>query len=108
MSLLQHQQIAGLVVRSAVDPAAIEDADPIESERANRRGVRSTGLPLALVEGARPEAHALFRSIRTKTLEAERTKDAVLTAQYLFEEICAKTLYNMSISSAPFDPDSPY
>jgi len=29
-------------------------------------------------------------------------------AASLFEEICAKTLYNLSGAPAPFDPDSPY
>ena len=32
----------------------------------------------------------------------------MLSAQYCFEEICTKTLFNLSYSSAPFDPDSPY
>jgi hypothetical protein len=31
-----------------------------------------------------------------------------LEAQYLFEEVCAQTLYNMSGEPAPFDADSPY
>ena len=54
------------------------------------------------------KAHGLFDRIRRKTLVAERAGDQTLTAQYLFEEICAKTLYNLSGSSAPFDADSPY
>jgi hypothetical protein len=54
------------------------------------------------------KAHALFGRIRQKTLRAEREGNRTLGAQYLFEEICAKTLYNLSYSSAPFDPDSPY
>ena len=53
-------------------------------------------------------AHSLFGRIRTKTLEAESTKDHARACQYLFEEICAKTLYNLSGESAPFDADSPY
>ncbi len=55
-----------------------------------------------------PEAHKLFSSIRKKNLEAERQNNDVLKAQYCFEEVCAKTLYNLSGSSAPFDADSPY
>ena len=39
---------------------------------------------------------------------AERNGDQVLEAQYLFEEACAKALFNLSYPSAPFDPDSPY
>ena len=55
-----------------------------------------------------PKGHDLFRRIRAKTLEAERAGDRKLSCQYLFEEICAKTLYNMSGERAPFDPESPY
>lgn len=55
-----------------------------------------------------PDAHDLFRVIRGKNLKATETEDKKAECQYLFEEICAKTLYNMSRSSAPFDPDSPY
>ena len=40
-------------------------------------------------------AHALFDRIRQKTLVAERAGESDLAAQYLFEEICAKTLYNL-------------
>jgi len=29
-------------------------------------------------------------------------------AQYHFEESCAKTLFNLTRSNAPFDPDAPY
>jgi len=29
-------------------------------------------------------------------------------AQHAFEEICAKTLYNLTREPAPFDPDSPF
>jgi hypothetical protein len=54
------------------------------------------------------EAHGLFSEIRRKTLLAERRRDKLALSQYAFEEICAKTLYNISNSSAPFDPDSPF
>lgn len=54
------------------------------------------------------KGHDLFGRIRKKTLRAERAGDSTLACQYLFEEICAKTLYNLSGESAPFDPDSPY
>lgn len=52
--------------------------------------------------------HDLFDRIRKKTLSAERTADQLLEAQYLFEEVCAKTLYNLSGEPAPFDPDVPF
>lgn len=54
------------------------------------------------------KAHGLFSTIRRKTLEAEKEKDDKKLAQYRFEESCAKTLFNLTHSSAPFDPDSPY
>ena len=55
-----------------------------------------------------PQGHDLFNRIRTKTLVAERAKDSLRETQYLFEEVCAKTLYNLSHPLAPFDADSPY
>lgn len=54
------------------------------------------------------KAHALFQRIRLKTLDVSRRGDARLEAQYCFEEACAKTLYNLTGSPAPFDADSPY
>lgn len=54
------------------------------------------------------KAHGIFQQIRDKTLKAEKSGNRKLTTQYLFEEVCAKTLYNLSRSPAPFDPDSPY
>lgn len=60
-------------------------------------------------------AHNLFNRIRAKTLKADRSKNRRLQYQYSFEEICAKTLYNLADHSAgfseaflpPFDEDSP-
>ena len=54
------------------------------------------------------QAHDLFRRIRQKTLAAEQRKDQLADCQYLFEEVCAQTLYNLSGQPAPFDADSPY
>ena len=53
-------------------------------------------------------AHGLFQRIRKKYLAADRASNMGATAQYMFEEACAKTLYNLSGESAPFDADSPY
>jgi hypothetical protein len=61
-------------------------------------------------------AHALFSRIRDKTLRANEAKDRLLQNQYSFEEICAKTLFNMSGHydpgckefPAPFDDDSAF
>jgi len=55
-----------------------------------------------------PKAHDLFQRIRQKTLAAERRGDELAGGEYLFEEVCAKTLYNLSGEPAPFDADSPY
>jgi hypothetical protein len=54
------------------------------------------------------KAHDLFGRIREKTLKATKQENQLLVAQYNFEEVCAKTLYNLGLYSAPFDPDSPY
>lgn len=54
------------------------------------------------------EGHALFSEIRQKTLAAGKRKDEIALAQYAFEEICAKTLYNLTYEPAPFDPDSAF
>jgi hypothetical protein len=59
-------------------------------------------------------AHALFSRIRDKTIKADEAKDTLLQQQYSFEEVCAKTLYNMSghIKGKefpyPFDDDWPF
>lgn len=52
--------------------------------------------------------HELFQAIRLKTLKAEKQQDRLAGTQYGFEEICAKTLYNLSYGPAPFDPDSAF
>lgn len=54
------------------------------------------------------KAHGVFNQIRAKSLKAERSGKARDSAQYLFEEVCAKTLFNLSGSSGPFDVDSTY
>jgi hypothetical protein len=54
------------------------------------------------------EAHDLFSRIRSKTLRADKIGDRKLIAQYCFEEICAKAIYNESGEPAPFDSDSPF
>ncbi len=59
-------------------------------------------------KGSWHKAHDLFTRIRRKNLEAQRRQDEQANCQYCFEEVCAKTLYNLSKSSAPFDADSPY
>lgn len=53
-------------------------------------------------------AHDLFQRIRAKSLRVLERGDVRLEAQYRFEEVCAKSLYNLSKEPAPFDVDSPY
>lgn len=55
-----------------------------------------------------PRAHDLFDRIRRKTLEVEGRSDERAAYQYFFEEICAKTIFNLTGTDAPFDEDSPY
>jgi hypothetical protein len=65
-------------------------------------------IALANDESRRKNAHQLFQEIRAKTLAAERRGDDLALTQYAFEEVCAKTLYNITGEPAPFDPDSPF
>lgn len=59
--------------------------------------------------------HDLFTRIRLKNLELDKKiirqfgirRSQILECQYLFEEVCAKTIYNLSKMPAPFDSDSP-
>lgn len=63
-------------------------------------------LALASNSSRWKEGHQLFQDIRRKTLKAETSGNSDLLKQYAFEELCAKTLYNLSGEPAPFDPDS--
>jgi hypothetical protein len=49
----------------------------------------------------------LFNRIRKKAL-ANKPLSKSLGAQYTFEELCAKTLHNISRAGPPFDEDSAY
>ena len=53
-------------------------------------------------------AHGVYGHISNKQLTAERLGRKKESAQYRFEAMCAKTLYNLSGADAPFDADSPY
>jgi hypothetical protein len=53
------------------------------------------------------KGRALFEAARAKSRGQARESE-VLVAQFRFEEICGKTLYNLSGRPAPFDADSPY
>lgn len=65
-------------------------------------------ITLANDKSRRKQAHALFTEIRKKTLAAGKREDRLALAQYAFEEVCAKTLYNLTGEPAPFDPGSPF
>jgi hypothetical protein len=65
-------------------------------------------IMLANDKSRRKQAHALFNEIRKKSLAAQKRDDHLAEAQYAFEEICAKTLYNLTYEPAPFDPGSPF
>lgn len=58
--------------------------------------------------GRWPKARGLFDRIRQKCLKAHQEKIAALVAQYAFEEVCAKTLYNLTLLPAAYDADAPY
>jgi len=78
------------------------------SARCQDRGTLDELARMAADEGLWSQAHDLFDRIRYRTIPAERAGAADLEAQYIFEEICAKTFFNLRRSPAPFDPDSPY
>ena len=54
------------------------------------------------------KAHGLFTTIRDRNLRAIKEENKLKEAQYCFEEVIAKTLFNLTRPEAPFDPDSPY
>jgi len=54
------------------------------------------------------EAHDLFRRIRQKSIDAKEPNDALDWRQYLFEESCAKAIYNLTDTRMPFDSDAPF
>jgi hypothetical protein len=54
------------------------------------------------------KAHGLHSTLRDRNLKAIKQGNKIKECQYCFEEVIAKTLFNLTMSSAPFDPDSPY
>ena len=55
-----------------------------------------------------PRANTLFSTVHEKNLEAIENRENVLECQYSFEEVVAKTLFNMTDPTEPFEPDAPY
>ena len=54
------------------------------------------------------KAHGLHATLRQRNLKAIKQADKAKQSQYRFEEVIAKTLFNLTRPSAPFDPQSPY
>ena len=54
------------------------------------------------------KAHGLHRTLRDRNLKAIKQGNKIKECQYRFEEVIAKTLFNLTKPNAPFDPDSPY
>ena len=54
------------------------------------------------------KAHGLHSTIRDRNIKAIKENNKIKEHQYMFEEAIAKTLFNLTKSNAPFDPDSPY
>jgi len=55
-----------------------------------------------------PQGHDVFDRIRDRNLQAIRDNGETQQAQYCFEEICLKSLYNETDTDVPFDSDAPY
>jgi hypothetical protein len=55
MAFLESEQIARLIVRNAVDPAAVEDANPLEGEGAECGFVLHATSLARGIEGVGPE-----------------------------------------------------
>ena len=54
------------------------------------------------------KAHGLHSTLRDRNLKAIKQGNKIKECQYRFEEVCAKTLWNLISPNTPFDPDSPY
>ncbi len=85
-------------------------------DRCSDKSTLEEVVSLALPGANWVEGHDLFQRIRIKTLNVQKTLGRTillranhfktLECQYLFEEVCAKTIYNHSGGPAPFDRDS--
>jgi hypothetical protein len=50
----------------------------------------------------------MFSDVRRRLLALDRLSDPVRVAQYGFEEVCLKCMFNETDNSAPFDSDTPH
>ena len=72
------------------------------------RSVLDLLVSTALIDDEGESARELFDQARAKTLKYPKEQHPARGAQHEFEEICAKTIYNLKRGPAPYDPDSPY
>ena len=89
MTLLESHQVASFVVGLPIDPAAMEDADPLEGEGTQRCLMRAAAFAVALVEGFGPErardglAHPLDEGLALEGGAREAPVDPALVAAAL-------------------------
>ncbi len=72
------------------------------------RETHSWVVDLAVNPSKWSDAHRVFDRVRHRTLAAIKARDRLRESQYMFEEICLKSLYNETSVEAPFDSDSPH
>lgn len=104
-------------LETSFQAVAIEELVSFFLDKLPDRATATELLAMAQSERLWSGGHKLFQRIRGKTLEAgnasrrlfqmRRNHFLLLECQYLFEEVCAKSLYNLSGAEAPFDEDSP-
>lgn len=58
-TLLQGHEISGFVVGNAVEPAAVQDADPLGGEGTQRGLVAGAASLVGLIEGFRPNERGM-------------------------------------------------
>lgn len=86
---------------------AIRELCKFFAERCEDRATLDTLAQAAADPSKWPNGRHLFEFARSKARKNVHG-DAKLESQFLFEEICGKTLYNLSGQPAPFDADSPF
>jgi hypothetical protein len=75
---------------------------------ASDRETHAWVMALATDRAKWPDAHRVFDQVRRRTLAAIDAGDRLREGQYMFEEICLKSLYNQTSGPGPFDSDSPH
>jgi len=103
-------------IDESIQPLVISKLSLFFLERCQDKSTLSELVQISIDESSWSNCYDLFQRIRKKTLETQkalgrsvqfrRTHFKFLECQYHFEEVCAKTLYNLSRSPAPFDRNS--